>query len=544
VVCAILLGFAGCPAYRHYRERLALRNARKFATAGDYRNAALSARRLLLLNPANIDGCRILAQLAEISNPREALQWYERVATLEPTIENRFELAAKALRFEEPPYELAARTLKEVGASATGRVSYFVLSAELALKLGKPAEAETWLEAAHQLQPSNELHQLNLAVLRLNSTNEAVANQARANLYGLRATKDLSALALRSLIAEAMVRRDWPSAQGFSSELLSNSGALLEDRLQRLDILVGTDSLELKQSLEALQQAASTNAAEMSAISGWMIQHGRAKEASSWLTNVPPIMWREPSMRLATVECLFALSDWIGAETFLKRQNWGELEAMRLGFLSQSVWKRNDRLASDLHWRMALRQAQRKLGSLMWLATKAGEWGRESAREETLWQIAREFPKERWAARQLAGIAHDKGRTRDLHRLYSWMADADPKNAVARNNFAATSLLLQIDLGKAHEMAGELFAQHPTEAIIASTYAYSLHLQKRTTEALEVLEELPEPALTNAAVALYYGVLLRADGQLERARTYLSLARSDTLLPEERQLLEDGLKGL
>jgi predicted Zn-dependent protease len=544
LILGVLLGLGGCPACRHYRESLALRTARKFMARGDYRNASLSARRLLLLSPGNLEGCRMLGQLAELTNPGEALEWYQRIMELQPTIENRLELAAKALRLQEPPYPLAAQTLHEMAGSATGRVSYCVLSAELALKLGKASEAEKWFEAAHGLQPSNELHQLNLAMLRLYSTNVPVADEARATLYRLRASKNFSAHALRSLIAERITRNDLKAADNLSSELLTNSDALLDDHLQQLNILLATGSHEPAHFLGSVQQRAATNAAEMSAVSAWMVEHRQAREAIDWLTNTSPIMREQPSVRLATVECLFALGDWAGAETSLKAQKWEQLEPMRLALLSRAASEQHNALAADLQWRLAVNHAQRRLGSLMWLAAKAGEWRRESAKEEVLWQIAQQFPNQRWALRELADLAQVGGRTRDLHRVYTRMAIEEPKDPVAQNNFAATGLLLRIDLEKAHRAASELFSQRPTEPIIASTYAYSLHLQNRTTDGLAALEKLSAEQLTNPPIALYYGVLLRADRQTERARQYLKLARSAALLPEERQLLEQGLKDL
>jgi predicted Zn-dependent protease len=540
---AVLLGICW-PAYRHYRETLALRTARKFMARGDYRNASLSARRLLLLNPGNVEGCRMLGQLAEPTDSAEALEWYERIVELRPTIDDKLELAARALRLQEPPYQLAAQTLAEMAGSATGRVSYCVLSAELALKLGKANEAEKWFESARGLQPGNELHRLNLAVLRLQSTNIAMADEARATLYRMRASKSFSTLVLRSLISDAMTRHALNAAENLSSELLTHSDALLDDHLRQLDILHAARSSELTRSLGLLQHRAATNAAEMAAVSAWMVDHGQAREAIAWLTNATPAMREQPSVRLATVECSFALGDWPGAEAFLKAQKWEELEPMRLAFLSRAASEQHNAVAADLQWRLAVNQAQKRLGSLMWLSAKAAEWNREGAKEEVLWQIAQQFPSQRWALRELADLAQARGRTRDLHRVYGRMVIEDPRDPVAQNNFAATGLLLKIDLEKAHETASALFSQHPTEPIIASTYAYSLHFQKRTTDGLAALEKLPADQLTNPPIALYYGVLLRADGQTERARQYLKLAESAALLPEERRLLQQGLKDL
>ena len=63
------------------------------------------------------------------------------------------------------------------------------------------ADAETQFAAASQLEPTNRLFQLNLAVVRLVSTNAAVAAAARTKLEEFAADKTLGATALRTLIA-------------------------------------------------------------------------------------------------------------------------------------------------------------------------------------------------------------------------------------------------------------------------------------------------------------------------------------------------------
>jgi len=547
-MCLLLTGvllcfLVGITRFRLYRESLALRQAQGFAVGGDYRNASLSARRLLRLNPTSIEGCRLLGQLAEATDRREALELYQRIATLQPSTENKLELASKALRLQQPPYELAAQTLDELAGTAANRVSYCVLAAELSLRLGKGTEAQRWLEAARQLQPTNELHVLNLAMLRLHSSNGSVACDARTTLHRFRTNTAFAALAVRALVAEAISRHDLTAAETLSDELLRQSSASLEDQLRHLDILREGGSPGTERFLASIQKQAITNTAGTSAVLSWMAEHGQAREAIAWLTNASPMVGEAPSVRIAAVECLFALNDWPAAEKLMNERKWGPLEPMRLGLLSRAAAELHETLAADLHWRLAVNQAQKRLGSLMWLAAKAQEWGRENCREDVLWQIAEQFPNQSWAQLELLRGAQAGGRTRELHRLYASMAKVSPKDPGIQNNFAATCLLLNIDLEKSCEIASELFAQHPTEPVIASTYAYALYVRKRTAEGLSVLEQFPEECLTNPPIALYYGVLLQADGQTDRAGKYLKVAQSAALLPEERGLLEQALNG-
>ena len=544
LIAALAWCLAGAPAYRHHRESLALRAARQFAARGDYRNASLSAQRAQALNPRNAEACGLLGQLTEPSDPEKALEWYRRSAELSPTIDHRLEVAAKALRFQQPPYPLAAAMLEELAEAAKCRVSYCVLCAELALKLGKTAEAERWFEAAHTLEPTNQLHQVNLAMLRLNSTNPATALAARSTLGQMRSNDALSGLALRALTGDAIARCDFAAAAKLSNELAPRPDALWEDQLQHLEILQSLGSEDFGGFLAGLQERTVTNGVEMSSLASWMVVHAMGQNAASWLTNAPAALRENSQVRLATAECLLAIGDWPAAEAFLRAQAWGELEAVRLGLLSRVAMVRQDDMAAGLHWRLAVNAAQKRLGSLVWLAAKAREWGRDTAAEEVLWRIAEQFPRQRWALQELAERALAKGSTRDLHRVYCRMALEDPQDPQVQNNLAATRLLLRTDLERAHEEASELYARHPGEPVIASTYAYSLHLQQRAPEGLAALQQLSSSELRNPGIALYYGILLRANGDTEGAREFLKLAESARMLPEERQLLAESLEGL
>lgn len=132
----------------------------------------------------------------------------------------------------------------------------------------------------------------------------------------------------------------------------------------------------------------------------------------------------------------------------------------------------------------------------------------------------------------------------DLTGTGSAVAGYDPKNFVARNNAAATACLLKINLTKAHETAREVYALHPEEPIVASTYAHSLHLQRRTKAGLAVMEKLRGEELERTPVALYYGLLLAADGEAAKARKYLEISRTSSLLPEEKELFAAATRNL
>lgn len=107
-----------------------------------------------------------------------------------------------------------------------------------------------------------------------------------------------------------------------------------------------------------------------------------------------------------------------------------------------------------------------------------------------------------------------------------------------KDSLAATGLLLNAPQVKPFDLAREVYEKAPTNAAYVSTYAYSLYVQEKREEALQVIEKLPPADLEKPSIAAYYGVFLQAAGQSDKARKYLDLTSKATLLPEERALVE------
>ncbi len=201
---------------------------------------------------------------------------------------------------------------------------------------------------------------------------------------------------------------------------------------------------------------------------------------------------------------------------------------------------------SEARWTLAVRQAGGQLGALLALLamTERENSGASSRREDLLWTIGQKHPQCQWAFQELQNIYTTAGNTLQLNRLYEALTGLEPTNIAVKNNYAATAMLLKTNLARAHDVANGLYRAHPGEAVVASTYAFSLHLQGRTREGLAAMDSLPAVSLESPAVALYYGLLLAADGQRDRARQFLAHSQTASLLPEEKALLAEALKTL
>lgn len=552
----------GRPAYLRHKEARCLRQAEAFLANGDRDNASLCARQVLQLNVTNVSACLVMARLAERSGSPAALDWLVRVCQLAPTPAHQLNLAACALHFERPPYNLAARALGGLKPTANRLPAFQVLSAELALKLNRSDEAAEFFKEAARLEPRNGLHRLNLAVLELQSTNLAQANTARAVLHRLSSDATLGPFALRWLKADALQRGKAAEAESMSVRLIAHPRAQLADQLDYLAILQllsagvtnrsspATDPVartirslagvpvpaEVESRLRSIQAQVATNALQVYWVSEWMGSHGLAAQGLTWVAGLDPKLRKRQPLPLAEANLYLAREDWPGLERFLQPQNWGELEFLRLALWARAAWGQNRAASGQAHWSGAVRVAD-GLGALNLLLGLASDWGAES--ESILWQIGRRYPREDWAWNELERRYLAGGNTRGLNRVAGARIQAPEgvNDSTNRNNFAATSLLLGINLVQAHALARELYRHRPADLLSASTYAYSLHLQGRTAEALAVLERFQARIINTPSVALYYGLLLQGAGQTNRARPFLEMAAKTNLLPEEQRLL-------
>jgi predicted Zn-dependent protease len=536
----VLAVFPGRSVYRHFKEKHNVAEAQVFFSKGDYRNAWLSVRQALLVNSNNVQACRIMAELADAAHSPATLDWCQRVVKLSAAITNKLLLASAGLRYQGPPYPLTSQVLDDLSASAAGVPDFHIVSAELDLSLHRMAEAETQFEAACQLEPTNRLFQLNLAVIRLGSTNSTAADGARAKLKAFSSDANLGPPALRSLIADRLLHDDASGALNYSTQLLANAQATLNDRLQNLGILKRLQSPALTVQLNALQRDAATNAAMAAQTASWMESNGFLSETISWLKTLPANIQTQPPVRLAFVDCFLATTNWQGLRSLTASGDWGEMDFLRLAFSSHAWSELGEPLVADGHWRSAISEAGERLGALTALLELANRWQLPRTREDLLWRILQRFPDARWALGSLEQLYFDAGNTAGLYQLSLKQLSRSPQDVALKSNLAATALLLKTNFTQACQWAAEVYAQAPTNSHVVSTYAYALHLQGRNQEGLAALQKLNPSQLEQRSVALYYGVLLSATGKAGEAAPYLQIARTKgQLLPEEKQLLAE-----
>jgi len=545
LITLVLLAVAGWFSrsfYHHFKEKRNAAQAQAFLAAGDYRSAMLSARTALLLNPANVSACRVMATIADLSRSPAVLDWQREIVRLDPTVENKLQLAAAALRYQPPPFPITAQILEELAPAATNRAAYQVVAASLALSRHKMAVAEIHFATACQLEPTNRQFELNLAIIRLGGTNAAKAADARRQLEQFCTDTNFGPAALRALVVDRLAQLDLAAANDFSTRLLASPQAGLGDQLQQLEILQQLKSPAFRFRLQAVQQLTSTNAPAVAAVAAWMQANHLLSESVAWLTHLPAAIQSTSPVRLALADGYLQGRDWPKLRDFVSVGNWGELDFLRLALVSRAWSELDIKPVADSNWGAAVTAAGNRFSALTTLLGLAEQWQLPAQKEALLERIVGKFPQEHWAQQALEQSYFTAGKTLELYQLYTRLFSQFPRENGVKNNLVATSLLLKTNLARAGQWAAEVYAQTTNDPVIASTYAYALHLQGRDAEGLAALQKLTPAQLNNPSIAFYYGLLLAATGKSAEAASYFKIARTQAkLLPEEQQLLNAAL---
>ena len=525
------------PVYKQWKQRRFLNLAQTAQAQGDYRNATFNIRKTLELNPANLEASRLMAQIAEQLKMPQAISWRARVVEQEPDVAtNRLELARTALLFGN--IAAADRALKGIKPADCATVDYHILSAMTAFAQNQLSIAGDHCEQAAKLDPQNKFARFNLAVIRLQSTNASVHEAAVATLEQLATDPAHNRDALRNLVGAALKRSDFARAETHSKQLLAITPLAFPDRLLHLTVLKEANRPEFAPYLASLEALAAEEVKNVNALGSWFRTHGMSDEAIQWLLQLPEKIRTERTATGLLAECYGDRNDWTHVELVLADEKWADVDFFRLALLAHARRQLNQKYSSQADWQAAVSAASGKLKALQALFDMTTRWRWRPEQEELAWNIVQQFPSERSLLAVLERIYASNNNTLGLQKVYAAMMKYASPNPVAKNNFAAISLLLNRQVSEASEIARANYDAYPDDSVIASTHAYALHLQGHTGEGLKVLEKLKAAELQKPAVATYYGVLLIADGQTNKARPFLTIAaKSEQLLPEEKALV-------
>ena len=548
VISAVLVvlavgAYLGLPVYRAWKQKRFQAQAREFMAKEDYRNAALSARQALNMNPSSVEAARIMAKVTEKFHSPLALAWWQKVLNLEPhSITNRLDLARCALLLGN--YLRADQALREIVPAEQNSATYHQLAAMVAMAENNIAKADWHFGRAAELDPQNKSFQFNRAIIHLQAKNKGLVATAMATLETLTTDPGFRKDALRHLAMAAVKNNEFSQAEEFARQLQSAAGATFEDRILQLSILQTIASPEFAARLEQLKTESAKTPEQVNTLASWMIAHSMTDAAGQWLATLPDNLQTQAPVRMARADALVAGQDWKGLDALLTDQNWGELDFIRHAQLALAAFQQKQTMAAQSSWQNATRLAGDRIKSLTLLARLATTWGWDKEREDLLWFITQRYPAERWALQSLNQIYLTGGNTRGLQRVFTTLLDYDSTDVIAKNNLASVTLLLNPQSTRAYELARAGYEKYPKNPAFTATYAYSLHQQGQTATGIKALAALPAAQLEIPGIAVYYGVLLASAGETNKAKKYLDIAVAAPLLPEEKELAQVARRGL
>jgi len=361
---------------------------------------------------------------------------------------------------------------------------------------------------------------------------------------------------LRELLADAMRNKQVQTALTLSQQLVNQTNSTFEDRLMRLDVLLASGSAEFKPTLAAFQGEAAKNPKKISELGTWQLMHNSPADALAWLQTLPKEMLASQAVMLISAECRAALQDWPGVQASLQKQNWAELDFIRHAYLLRALRAQGLTAAANGEWELAVkaanalrqgnaqRESEERKRRLIMLLSLIEQWKFSGERQDLLGTIVNEYPEDRGAYEALSRTLLATGQTRPLMILFSQESKRSPADLTFKNNVAMLALLLDAQELKPHELAQEVYQKSPTNASYVSTYAFSLYLKKKNGEALAAMEKLSAKQLEDPSVAGYYGLILKANGNPAKAKTFLDLSAKANLLPEERKLMNAARAGV
>lgn len=548
VLGAVLFVFLCWGGYRAYTgiesQRLA-RRAAAYLSGGELRQAALSARRALELNTSNVAAMRTLADIGERANDKSALTWRRRAYESAPSsMEDALALVNCLLRFND--IAAADKLLGQMSDVSRKTAGFHAAAARLAEAKKNRAEAESqWAEGV-KLAPENTSYRLQLALALLRSADPDKRKNAMSMLAELRTDKTERAAATRALILEGIAHRD--SGQQLAELAQTLQGypeATFSDRLLYLDILRQLRDPLFTQRLTEMETMAASNPADLAAMFSWMNANGMSLLAIDLARTLPGDAVTKWPVPLSIAEAHRKLADWRKLENLLKEKDWGQFDFLRHAYLSLALREEGRPVVADREWMLAQKQVGAQPKLLAMLCSTVSGWGWEKETVDLLWALGKQPETQLEAFRALYDKYVETGDTPGLYRVLMRLAELLPEDRRIQNNLAQLRLLLNADVERARKTAAEVYRKEPSNPAYASTYAFALYMKGDAGRGLKIMNGLSESQLSNPSLAIYYGVLLAAGGENEKAKKYLDLAEAGKLLPEEKALIartEESLK--
>ena len=503
----------------------------------------MTAQRALALNPRDIGANRALLELTEAAGSKEAIYWHRVIAQLEPGVAaNQLALADCALRHHESG--LAEQTLAQIGEEGRKTAAFHDAAGRLLLFGNQIAEAEKHFAEAAKLEPANDAYQLHLAAAHMQSDNAEIRGGARETIERYLPHPKFGRVAGRLLLDHFFRNKEWEKALTLSKQIQSAPDAVFGDRMLYLGLLRRFQQPQFHSYLASLQEQAAGHADNASSLISWLSGNNLVLLAVEWGKRLPADTASQMPVPLALGECYALQHNWEALKKLVTNTSWPGAEFLRLAFLGRVQRETGDLPSSRNSWNSAVKAAAGRPDELILLTRYASKWDWENEMTDVLWTIARGSGGAQSALNTLSQVYAAKGNTRGLLNVATRSYEINPKDLITQNNVVLLSLLLNSNMERAQAMADEAYRQLPANPVIASTYAYALHLRGQTVEGVKLMRTLDEKQRADPSCAAYFALMLAESETPDEAQKYIEIAQAGKLLPEELGLIKTARESL
>jgi hypothetical protein len=323
-------------SYLLREQKMAVANAQKLLALGDYSGAMVSASHALNMNGTDLAASRAMADATAMGHLRTELLWAQRLADLQPTVENKLRLAETGLRCQTAPYPVSTGVLTDLAGKCASNPVFNFLAGKLTANMHQLNLAEAYFNAAVQLDPTNLTYSLYQARVQLGDADPAVKQQARKQLETLGMDGTLGAEAYRALVTERLAAVDDAGANHYSGLLVATPQATMADRLKDLEIVHRLNPQAFTVRLQETMDIAAHNAAAVAELSDWMQKAGLAQPNVEWLLKLPIGIRSAPSYNLALARGYLQTGNWKAMLDLINSSNWQDKEYLRLALASHA----------------------------------------------------------------------------------------------------------------------------------------------------------------------------------------------------------------
>ena len=536
VVGLYLVKWSGAILYGRWEQNSLLAQADQYVAQKDLAKTGECLQSVLKINPNNVTANVMMADLLETEKAPAALAWRKRVVSLEPgRVARRFEWAKTAIRLNN--FAAAQEALTGVGEPDQATAEYHKIAGALAWNLGQTADAEQHYAEASRLEPDNPANVLNLQTIRMASTNRDLVATANLSLEQLATNTDMGPVALQHLLEAAIARRDLTNALAYAKEIAGLPAATMTSKVQYLQLLHAAKQEEFVPLLATLQTAASHSPEDVYTLGKWMAAVESPTAVLHWVQDLPGEIQTNLPVPLLVTDCQMSLKEWARLLAFVDHQYWDELEYYRQALECLAERSLGNDIAAQNHWANTKLLTQGRLDRLARLSQIVEKWGWTAEQDEVLHQITDQFPNQTWAVNRLMANLYQTRNTLALQELLAKLHADNPGDTRIKNNLANILLLRKVELSAADALAKEAYETATNDPYFMCTYGYSLLLQKKPGEALDIINRLNPADLQVASFAAIYGAIQAAAGDKALARKAISRTQGVNLLPEEEALV-------